>query len=113
MFAFAGGFSASGGRHEAAIQVAVQTETKAGRHHQRSWNDPIRPPRYSGKENHMRGHEDQRADGPERDAFYLINTIKELSKLDDADLAVVVEDMKAATALLIDRIREYERRRAA
>ena len=51
--------------------------------------------------------------GPERDAFYLLNTVAELAKLDDANLTVVVKDMKAATALLIDRVREYERGKGA
>ena len=51
--------------------------------------------------------------GPEYDAWKMRGMAEDLSKLDDADLAPAIEEIGKTTAILIDRMREYERKKVA
>ena len=113
MFAFAGGFSASGGRHEAAIQVAVQTEEAACRYHKRPRHDPTRQAGEGDKGDSMMNYENPADAGPEYEAYLMRRIAEDLSELDDIDLAVAAEEIGMTTAILIDRMREFERGKVA
>ena len=51
--------------------------------------------------------------GPEYDAWKMRGIAEDLSKLDDTDLAPAIEEIGQTTSLLIDRMREFERGKAA
>ena len=51
--------------------------------------------------------------GPEYDAYLMRGIAEDLSKLGDADLAPAIEEIGKTTAILIDRMREFERGKAA
>ena len=51
--------------------------------------------------------------GPEYDAWKMRGIAEDLAKLPDADLAVAAEEIGKTTSILIDRMREFERGKAA
>ena len=51
--------------------------------------------------------------GPEYEAYLMRCMAEGLSKLDDGDLAVAVEEIGATTSILIDRMREFKRGKVA
>ena len=58
-------------------------------------------------------HEDSAYAGPEYDAWIMRGIAEDLTKLNDADLAVAAEEIGKTTSILIDRMREFERGKAA
>ena len=51
--------------------------------------------------------------GPEYDAYLMRGIAEDLSKLDDTDLAPAIEEIGQTTSLLIDRMREFQRKKVA
>jgi len=51
--------------------------------------------------------------GPEYDAWKMRGIAEDLSKLGDADLAPAIEEIGKTISILIDRMREYERKKVA
>ena len=60
----------------------------------------------------VRGMEMENA-GLEFDAWKMRGMAEDLAKLPDADLAVAAKEIGKTTAILIDRMREFERGKAA
>jgi len=60
----------------------------------------------------VRGMEMENA-GPEYDAYLMRGIAEDLAKLPDADLAPAIGEIGKTTSLLIDRMREFERGKAA
>ena len=95
-----------------APPLAVQEEEAAGCHHKRPRHDPARQAGERNEEDHM-NQENPAEAGPEYDAYLMRRIAEDLSELDDIDLAVAAEEIGMTTAILIDRMREFERGKVA